>query len=199
MTSSLSFSHHNPSSSSHRPLIRLATSEDISEIAEVLTHSFHHFSPWMAWLYPLMKMGIAEDLRDRIYTHNTEYYCLIATLEDNNSKKENIVGTVEISFRNLYGSWSKNKKCPYISNLAVKKEFRRQGIATQLLTKCEEIAQNWGHNNLCLHVLAENTTGQTVYMQNGYTIKQEETNLYSLFIKNKRRLLLQKSFINKPK
>ncbi|MGY6529051.1 MAG: GNAT family N-acetyltransferase [Cyanobacterium sp.] len=195
MTSSLSFSHHNHSLSHGCPLIRLATSEDIRQIAEVLTYGFHNFSPWMGWLYPLMKMGIAEDLRDRIYSNNSDYCCLIAVIPATTTEKEKIVGTLEISLRKISG-WSNKQKSPYISNLAVKKEFRRQGIATQLLEKCEEIAHNWGHKNLSLHVLAENKTGQTVYLQNGYTIKQEETNLYSLFIKSKRRLLLEKTFNN---
>ncbi|WP_069790097.1 GNAT family N-acetyltransferase [Cyanobacterium sp. IPPAS B-1200] len=196
MTSSLSFSHHNHSSSCC-PIIRLATSEDIRQIADVLTYSFHDFGKLTGWLYPLMKMGIAEDLRDRIYAHNSDYCCIIAVIPATTTEAEKIVGTVEVSQRRLYG-WTQKQKFPYISNLAVKKEFRRQGIATQLLKKCEEIAQNWGHDNLSLHVLAENKTGQTVYLQNGYTIKQEETNLYSLFIKNKRRLLLEKSFSNNP-
>lgn len=197
VTSSLSFSHNYGASSSHCLTIRRATSEDINRVSELLTHSFHSFNTLMRWLYPLIKLGIAEDLRDRIYSHHTHYYCLIAIIPASSTQPEQIVGTIEISLRNPYG-WGSKKKYPYISNLAVKEDFRRQGIASQLLQKCEEIAQSWGFENLLLHVLAENHAGQKVYLHNGYIIKQEETDLYSLFIKSKRRLLLEKSLTHQP-
>lgn len=196
MTSSLSFSHNHGASSSHCLTIRRATSEDINKVSELLTHSFHSFNTPMRWLYPLIKLGIAEDLRDRIYSDNLHYCCLIAIIPASSNQPEQIVGTIEISLRKPYG-WGNQKKHPYISNLAVKKEFRRQGIASQLLQKCEEIAHHWGFENLLLHVLAENHGGRKVYINNGYIIQQEETDLYSLFIKSKRRLLLKKSLTNK--
>jgi ribosomal protein S18 acetylase RimI-like enzyme len=77
--------------------------------------------------------------------------------------------------------------------LAVSKNYRRQGIGSQLLSKCEKIAKDQGFNELCLHVLASNQSGQQLYSQNNYTLRQIETDLYSLFVPSKRRLLLAKS------
>ncbi len=190
--SSLSFSENNPfPSSSVKVVIRQAKSDDISKIAEVLTYGFHHFNRFTWWLYPLFKMGIAEDLRDRIYKNDPHYRCLIAVQAANTKESEKVIGTLELSLKGNY-SWTKRKQYSYISNLAVKEGYRRQGIATKLLQESEKIAQHWGFDSLSLHVLAENKSGLEVYLQNGYVIKQVEIDLYSLFITNKRRLLLEK-------
>jgi len=178
-------------SSPSKVVIRSATSDDINKIAEVLTHSFHDFNRFMCWLYPLMKMGIAEDLRDRIYKNDPHYHCFIAVNED-----KKIIGTVELSLKTTYNYLTREKKYPYISNLAVTKNYRRQGVASKLLKECETLAKSWQFDSLSLHVLAENKTGQTVYLQNGYTVKEVQIDLYSLFLTNKRRLLLEKSLSN---
>jgi len=92
-------------SSSHPVVIRSATADDINKIAEVLTYSFHSFNRFMCWLYPLMKMGIAEDLRDRIYKNDPHYRCFIA---ENEHKK--IIGTVELSLKTNYNYLTRKKQ-----------------------------------------------------------------------------------------
>ncbi|MGI0482549.1 GNAT family N-acetyltransferase [Geminocystis sp. CENA526] len=173
--------------------VRLAKIDDVSQVGDVLTHSFNNLNEWNLWIYPFLKMGVCEDLRHRL-KHEDNYYCILAErhFSHSSSHHSQIVGTVELSLRTVY-NWGGRKKYPYIANLAVSKNHRRQGVASQLLCKCEKIAKYLGFNELYLHVLANNNIGQHLYLSNGYTVVQVETDLYSLFIPSKRRLLLVKS------
>lgn len=174
--------------------IRLATWDDISQISGVLTLSFNKFNDFIWWLYPLMKLGVCEDLRSRFRANNPHYACIVAAIPANSvtGTKEQIIGTVELSVRTRY-YWQGRNEYPYLANLAVNKNYRRKGIGSQLLKYSEQIATNWGFQQLSLHVLASNNQGQQLYLQNGYKIQQVETDLYSLFVASQRRLLLTKS------
>ena len=105
------------------------------------------------------------------------------------TNRQEIVGTLEIGLRKSFlGSSSR----PYISNLAVKPSHRRQGIARQLLVKCEQIASEWEAKELTLHVLEDNHAARQLYLANGYQIQQAEVNLSYWLFQQPRRLLLQK-------
>lgn len=174
--------------------IRLATFEDIQQIGDVLTRSFHNFNDWMWWVYPLVKLGVCEDLRNRLLADNPYYNCLVAVIPSNSQKgtKEQVIASVELSVKTRY-HWQGKTEYPYLANLAVNVDYRHQGIATRLLKHCEQIAHKWGFKEIYLHVLANNLQGQQLYLRNGYTIQQVETDLYSLFVTSQRRLLLTKS------
>ncbi|NCO73717.1 MAG: GNAT family N-acetyltransferase [Cyanobacteria bacterium] len=179
---------------SSQVIVRLANVDDVNDIGDLLTLCFNNFNDLTLWIYPFLKLGVCEDLRYRLKNIDTDHFCVIA-LKTNIVQKQSIneiIGTVELSFRTHY-SWQGKKKYPYVANLAVSKNHRRQGIATQLLSKCQEIAKHHGFNGLYLHVLASNKIAQELYLQNGYTIEQVETDLFSLFVPSKRRLLLTKS------
>ncbi len=174
--------------------IRPAIIDDINQLGEVLTLSFNNFNDLTLWIYPFVKLGVCEDLRSRLKKDDPDHFCLVAVnnIVFNSETKTQILGTVELSFRKNY-NWQGIKKYAYIANLAVNKSYRRQGIGSQLLTKCEEIAQNHGFNEIYLHVLANNKSGQELYLYQGYSVRQVETDLYSLFVPSKRRLLLMKT------
>ena len=175
-------------------IFRRANLDDVEGIAEVLTLSFNNFNELTFWIYPLMKIGICQDLRKRLQNDEQENICLIAVnlIALNNKVKQEILGTVELSFRERY-HWQKKDKYAYIANLAVRKNYRRLGIASELLSRCEQIAQEKNHGHLYLHVLACNQDAQQLYLNNGYRIQQVETDLFSLFVPSQRRLLLTKS------
>lgn len=139
-------------------------------------------------MYPLYRLGMYEDLRNRLLNNRSDYVCLVATLED-----ETIVGTVEIALRPTYVFNFMGTKHPYISNLAVKPAYRRQGIARKLLLKCEQIAINWGYQKLCLHVLADNYQAQQLYFSKGYRIEKIDSGIDDWFFNRPKKLLLIKS------
>ena len=62
----------------------------------------------------------------------------------------------------------------YISNLAVSREFRRRGIAQELLESCEQLTRSWGYSELHLHVMGDNERGRNLYQKLGYEIVSVE-------------------------
>ena len=142
----------------------------------------------------MIKLGVYEDLHYRLSNKKFDYTCIVSVVPTDSVTKEpeKIIGTVELSIRHSC-SWQGKKKYIYLANLAVREEYRRQGVGSKLLQQCEIVAHYWGFERIYLHVLAGNHQGQQLYLQNGYTIQQVETDLYSLFVHSKRRLLLTKS------
>ncbi len=174
-------------------VIRSAIPKDIKPLSQVLTESFHSSQGMMAWVSPLLKLGLYEDLRTRLNHHSPSYLCLVAIITNSNNYEE-IVGTAELSVRSSFPwlSQSPEPNYPYISNLAVKPSCRRQGIARQLLLCCEQTARNWGYNQVALHVLENNDQAQQLYFKNGYQLHRFESTLGSWFFGQPRRLFLNK-------
>lgn len=174
-------------------VIRHAQMDDINELGDLLTQSFHSPVGIAFWLYPLLKLGVCEDLRTRFRAANPNYICLVAVQSTNplTGEAAKIVGTVELSVRHTY-YWHLQKKYPYIANLAVIHSHRRQGIASKLMLKCEQISYSWGFEDISLHVLESNQKAQKLYLKNGYKINRVDSNLYSWLTRSPKRLLLQK-------
>jgi ribosomal protein S18 acetylase RimI-like enzyme len=172
-------------------VIRHAYFKDIYELAEVLTQSFYSYGGLLCWLYPLFKLGVCEDLKNRLNSRSADSSCLVALKNADDGDGE-IVGTAEVGLRSSSFLSTSEFKYPYISNLAVKTSCRRQGIARQLLEKCEQIALLWGFSEICLHVLENNHRAKQLYFTNGYKIKQIESSLSDYLTQRPRRLLLNK-------
>jgi ribosomal protein S18 acetylase RimI-like enzyme len=174
--------------------IRPARSQDLYGMAEVLANSFHPPVGLFFWMYPLFRMGIYEDLRNRLQASRPYYTCLVATLPVNSlGETETVVATVEIALRSTHSCSFIGAKYPYISNLAVRQAYRRQGIAVQLLLKCEEIAFEWGYQKLALHVLQDNYPAQQLYFSQGYHLEKTDSDFSSWLFSRPKRLLLIKS------
>jgi ribosomal protein S18 acetylase RimI-like enzyme len=169
--------------------IRFADLKDVKALADVLVQSFHVSENWFSWFYPLLKLGICEDLRTRLRSKSPYYQCLVALILE----KEEVIGTAEISLRDWFLS---PKRACYISNLAVSGSYRRQGIAKLLLLKCEKVAEEWNCEVLHLHVLEDNLPAKQLYLTNGYRSQRIENSLQSWLFKQPRRLLLEKKIRN---
>lgn len=178
-------------------------------MAEVLAESFHSRTGWMYWVYPLLRLGIYEDLRHQLRDRSPHYICLVAARPDkfsqsdakgNNNKDlgAHVAGTVEMS------AWSTDfpqsqarqfndlRQYPYISNLAVRAECRRRGVAQQLLSHCEQTALTWGYGDIYLHVLENNYQAQRLYFNRGYRLQRVECGWSCWLLGHPRRLLLHK-------
>jgi ribosomal protein S18 acetylase RimI-like enzyme len=174
-------------------LIRHTRNSDISELAEIIVGSFYNYSGIFSWLSPLLQFTVGEDLRYRLRSSSSLYQCLVATII-NEQAESTIAGTVEISLKTSL--WSTEPQYPYISNLAVKNSYRRQGIAKQLLAKCEQIASSWGYDTIQLHVLNHNNSAKQLYLNSGYQIIQQEIYWEGFFKLNASRLLLSKNILH---
>ena len=173
-----------------RMSIQLAAMADTKEISSVLAKSFYDFPEFAQWIYPFLQFTINEDLRYRLRSHSPMYSCLVAKVSEPDSK-ETIVGTVELTLRSN-SFWSSEPQYPYISNLAVKQDYRRIGVGSKLLARCEQVALDWGYSETRLHVLDSNQSAKQLYSHNGYQIAQIENGWGNLWLERSPRLLLQK-------
>ncbi|NJL82271.1 MAG: GNAT family N-acetyltransferase [Chloroflexaceae bacterium] len=172
-------------------VIRPAQFRDLRGLAEVLTRGFHPTSGWLVWLYPLLKLGIYEDLRHRLGSSSPFHTCLVASLPA--AGGDRIVGTVEIALRPSCPWGKTHPQSLYISNLVVAGDYRRQGVARKLLLKCDQIALEWGFTVLCLHVLENNQPAKQLYFSSGYALELVEPYLGHWLFNQPRRLFLTKA------
>lgn len=171
----------------HNFIIRQAQLEDIGEVSEVITRSFHSCEGLGILLYPFLKLGIYEDIRNRLRSQTSYYACLMAT-----TATGEVSGAVELGLGSPEGSIPKQYQSTYLSNLAVNPDYRRQGIARRLLKNCEEITAKWGFSEIYLHVLDNNWQAQKLYKQCGYRVCRAETSIIAWLFHQPRRLLLKK-------
>ena len=66
----------------------------------------------------------------------------------------------------------------HLHNLAVKNQFRRQHLASNLLNAMEEIAKKVGINAITLEVRPSNTAAIDLYQQRGFIVKGRRPNYY---------------------
>jgi len=164
--------------------VRPACADDLSGVAAILADSFHSPQGMFGWAYPLLRLGIYEDLRNRLRSASPQHVCLIATVDGE------LAGTVEIGLRSSQ-PWHKSS-CAYLSNLAVHPERRRQGVAGQLLLNCEQAVLSWGFQDLYLHVLENNYQARQLYCKLGYRLHSLDFNWSAWLLGRPRQLLLHK-------
>ncbi len=181
--------------------IRAAQLEDVSSIAEILADSFHSKEGMLGWAYPLLRLGIYEDVRNRLRTYSLHHICLVAVngiaktddLGKLHSSGENIVGTLEIAVRPTTLPWGSNYlRYPYLSNLAVRPSDRRQGIGEQLLLSCEQVVRDWGFHDIYLHVLENNYQARQLYFKLGYRLHQIDNSWSNRILGRPQQILLHK-------
>ncbi|KAB8316277.1 GNAT family N-acetyltransferase [Tolypothrix campylonemoides VB511288] len=171
--------------------IRGAIAADLTGVAQIIAESFHSQNGFFGWLFPLLRLGIYEDLRHRLASPAPHHVCLVA-VDRTADAANNLVGTVELGVR-FSDSWIQSgKSFPYLSNLAVHPKYRRQGAASELLTGCEKVALSWGFQDLYLHVLENNHHARQLYFKLGYQVHKVESHLDAFFLRRSRQILLHK-------
>nr|WP_026082470.1 GNAT family N-acetyltransferase [Mastigocladopsis repens] len=171
--------------------IRAATPPDLTSVAQIIAESFHSQSGLLGWLFPLLRLGIYEDLRHRLASPAPHQVCLVA-VDTTADAASSLVGTVELGMR-FSDSWMQvGRSCPYLSNLAVHPQYRRQGAASGLLIACEKVALSWGFQDLYLHVLENNHQARHLYFKLGYQVHKVESHLNTFFLRRSRQILLHK-------
>lgn len=174
--------------------VRTAQVRDLTSLAEILADSFHTRTGIMRWAYPVLRLGIYEDLRNRLRSSSPHYVCLVAVATTSTiaDSREVLAGTVEIALRSPSSWQPHSSQYPYISNLAVSTSCRRRGVAKQLLLACERTAVEWGFQDLYLHVLENNYQARQLYLKTGYQLQQVEPSYGAWLLKHPKRLFLRK-------
>lgn len=80
----------------------------------------------------------------------------------------------------------------YVACMAVQEDFRRQGIALQLLKAAEQQARAWKQEVLALHVYKSNDVALKAYEKAGYTLLQVD-GAWRAMLGIKQRVLMYKS------
>lgn len=174
--------------------IRTAQVEDLTTVATLLNNSFYPDEGWWHWVSPVLQLGIYQDLRSRLVANSPYQTCLIAIKRQADTLKpisKEVAGTVEVAVRPLSIWQPYSGKAPYISNLAVQKHQRRQGIAQRLLLACERTVWEWGFPDIYLHVLDNNQPARQLYAKAGYQVLEADPTWFS-YLGRQRRLLLHK-------
>ncbi|MBU7584610.1 MAG: GNAT family N-acetyltransferase [Nostoc sp. TH1S01] len=189
-------SHEQPLTSaanqaSHKFQIRAATPTDLTAISRIIAESFHSQTGFWGWAFPLLRLGIYEDFRNRLSSPLPHHICLVA-VDTTISGSNNLVGTVELGLR-FYDSWKQHgRSFLYLSNLAVDQKYRRNGVASKLLLNCEKICHEWGFKDLYLHVLEDNHQARQLYFKLGYRMHQVESNWNLFLLPRSRQIFLHK-------
>nr|WP_277873882.1 GNAT family N-acetyltransferase [Pseudanabaena sp. FACHB-1998] len=95
------------------------------------------------------------------------------------------------SYRDFW-LWSEMNQHPYIFNLAVHPQWRRRGVAKQLLLAAEQTVKQWGFSSLYMHVLESNQPARNLYDRLGYRLHHHEGTVSYWILGRPRRFLLQK-------
>lgn len=195
-------SHQKPVAVATNPItsgfqIRICTAADLTDISQIIAESFHSRHGIWGWAFPLLRLGIYEDLRHRLAVEAPHHACLVA-VDTSDRANLNIIATVELSVR-LGDAWTytgTRKSFAYLSNLAVHPQYRRQGAARALLTSCEKVAIEWGFKDLYLHVLENNHQARQLYFKLGYRMHQIDSNWNTFFFRRSRQILLYKHILD---
>lgn len=177
--------------------IRQCTAADLAGVAQIIAESFHSRHGIWGWAFPLLRLGIYEDLRHRLANSAPHHACLVA-IDTRDRTNLNLVATVELSVR-LSDSCvyaGTRKSFAYLSNLAVHPQYRRQGAAHGLLTSCEKVVLEWGFKDLYLHVLENNHQARQLYFKLGYRMHQIDSNWNTFFFRHSRQILLYKHLLD---
>lgn len=179
--------------------IRAAQVDDSRALADVLASSFYSQEGWQGWVYPLLRLGVGEDLRNRLRSPEHYYACITAAVHAGAADVETtaavpsaVVGTAEIAWKRPYLWPLVGYDGPYISNLAVRSAYRRQGIAQKLLLACEDTARQWHCRTLYLHVLETNHPAQRLYRRLGYEVRTVESSWTHHLFGQPRQILMRK-------
>lgn len=88
-----------------------------------------------------------------------------------------------IAFLSIEVHHEEKEEYIYLDDLSVTKEYRNNGIGTELISKAEMYANNINIHNICLHVEKSNIAAFRLYERLGYKIYEEQENRY-LMIKS---------------
>jgi len=171
--------------------IRAAISADLKGVAQIIAESFHSQNGLWGWAFPLLRLGIYEDLKHRLLSSSPHHICLVAvnTLVDGTHQ---LLGTVEMGVR-VSDIWTQtDRRFLYLSNLAVHPEYRRHGVASKLLISCEQVSREWGFQDLYLHVLENNYQARQLYFKQGYQVHRVESDFNVFLFRQSRQILLHK-------
>jgi GNAT superfamily N-acetyltransferase len=99
------------------------------------------------------------------------------------SPEKRLVGFVDLSLQPSNGTLDALKPCPlqkrktlygeknlqpYLCNLLVTKDYRKRGLGRKLVSACVEVAKQWGHCTINLHVETTSAAALSLYLKSNF-------------------------------
>jgi len=182
--------------------IRPATEDDIELLVDIYSDAFLSDAeglgllkkPWFAWRKMEVRKQIS-DMFDFIGRDEKErlYMVYIAELESTGQA----AGFVQLMTMPcpIPPDRRPAPEIPYIGNLSVFHKCRRHGVASALVTHCEDVAVSKGFSEIFLHVELGNLPASDMYSKLGYRAELVDPEYYSARGKN-RRVYLRKVLVD---
>jgi len=132
--------------------------------------------------FALMANEVSRDMLVHFSPRNREANALLVAEEE---RSGDIVGSVGIELLALSPRAVRGNRVsaeedvsmrPLLSNLAVSRQFRRRGIADRLCRGAEQVAREWGSEEVLLKVEKGNRAATRLYNKLGYRAVAEDDN-----------------------
>lgn len=180
---------------------------DIDNAAELCCEVFDGpFNTWIEKLSKSQKVGghkqqLTRRFQDNVLAGNNKNHAMIIVV-DNNTNKKDIVGFLEVGLLPspvpLNTTWNDVTvesivDVPYLGNVIVREDSRRQGIGSKLVKIGLKIAEKWNEGYLYLAVDNDNIKAQQLYQKLGFITVLDETLLINRKLNRTPRLFMKKS------
>ena len=187
-----------PSSSDTVLVVEALSNAWIPDTADLLCASFAESMGYLNSYKKFLRNQIEEYLNNHTLLL-PKTVILVATLRNNNDA-DVLVGTCEVSFsestRSKHMTLSPPPDMPYLCNMAVNPDFRRQGIGSMLLDAAEEAILSTGYRSVFLHCRHADPPALALYRKYGYREEGEDWSIVQLFGLDRRYLM--KKFLMSP-
>ena len=152
-------------------------SSELSAVANIIMDSFYDSNTSWRRLYQLAELN---RLQNNFPYVETDIHQMLVAMANNR-----VVGFVDIDARPC--KTTPKLPRPYLSDLCIDPEYRRQGLAQTLVLECESFIQSIPREELFIRVEESNEAAVAMYQKLGYGVqsKDEDKNKGTILILHK--------------
>ncbi|KAG7348823.1 acyl-CoA N-acyltransferase [Nitzschia inconspicua] len=172
--------------SSRKPTftIRQCEYSELSQVADIMMDSFYTESGIWKRLYQLAELNRLQQNFAYPDTVDQHQMLVVELAQDDDDDKDNntpiIVGFCDIDARPLPVDFATQLPRPYLSDLCISPNYRRQGLAKALVQEAERFCiHTLDSKVLWIRVQEANPVAMAMYQQLGYTVTSKDVDAAS--------------------